>query len=51
MVKKTYPANTPEMKKFSQQANSRIFTAKKHYVPRSITVLYLEVFQNFVCIR
>ena len=33
-----YPANRPEMKKISQQAESRLFKAKKHYASSSITV-------------
>ena len=45
MIKKKYPAKAPGMKKLSQQAESRIFTAKKiHYASSSIIVV--EFFQT-----
>ena len=53
MVNKAYPANTPEMKKFCQVANSRIFTAKnikrllvdRSTVPRSLPKFRMHPFE------
>ena len=39
MIKKKYPANTPEIKKLSQQAVTGIFSAKNHYASRSSTIV------------
>ena len=44
MIKKKYPTNTPEVKKLSRQAKSRIFTEKNHYVSSLIQVV--EFFQT-----
>ena len=37
--KKYYPANTPEIKKLSQQAIKGVFSTKNHHASRSITIV------------
>ena len=47
MIKKKFPANTPEMKnELSQQAKSRIVTGKKNNQCASRSITVVEFFQT-----